>query len=95
MIDVSDRSKAMMLIDEAVTSGARRSYACKELGLTERTYYRWMKLYRSTGGYVDRRQTAERPEPVNKLTEEERKEILQVVNSPEFKSSSQIERAHV
>ena len=91
MINVSDRSKAMELIDEAVTSGARRSYACEEVGLTERTYYRWMKLYRSTGGYADRRQTAERPEPANKLTEEERREILQVVNRPEFKSSAPCE----
>ena len=91
MINVSDRSKAMTLIDEAVTSGARRSSACEELGLTERTYYRWMKLYRSTGGFADRRQTSERPEPANKLTEEERREIIQVVNSPEFKSAAPCE----
>ena len=40
MINVSDRSKAMELLDEAVTSGARRLNACEELVLTERTYYR-------------------------------------------------------
>ena len=53
MINVSDRSKAIMLIDEAVTSGARRPMACKEIGLTERTYYRWVELSKTTGGYVD------------------------------------------
>ena len=91
MINVSDRSKAITLIDEAVTSGSSLSSACEELGLTERTYYRWMKLYRTTGSFADRRQTAERPEPANKLTEEERKNILQVVNSPKFKSSAPCE----
>ncbi len=91
MINVSDRSKAITLIDEAVTGGSRLSSACEELGLTERTYYRWMKLYRTTGSFADRRQTAERPEPANKLTEEERKNILQVVNSPKFKSSAPCE----
>ena len=91
MISVSDRSKAIMLIDEAVINGARRPIACKEIGLTERTYYRWADLSKTTGGYVDRRQTAIRPEPTNKLSEEERREIIEVVNSPEFKSSSPCE----
>ena len=91
MISVSDRSKAILLIDEAVTSGARRPYACVEIGLTERTYYRWSELYRSTGAYADRRQTTVRPEPANKLSEAEREEIIQVVSLPEFKSSAPCE----
>ena len=91
MINVSDRSKAIMLIDEAVTNGARKPVACKEIGLTERTYYRWVDLSKTTGDYVDRRQTATRPEPTNKLSKEERREIIEVVNSPEFKSSSPCE----
>jgi putative transposase len=91
MINVSDRSKAIVLINEAVTGGALLSKACEEVGITERTYYRWIRLCRETGGYIDRRQTAERPEPANKLTEEERMEIIEVVNQPEFRSSSPCE----
>jgi putative transposase len=44
MISASDRGKAIELIDEAVISGARLFKACNELGITERTYYRWIKL---------------------------------------------------
>ena len=71
MISVSDCSKAIGLIDKAVTEGARLPKACEEVGITERTYYRWIELCRETGDYVDRRQTAVRPKPANKLTEEE------------------------
>lgn len=91
MINASDRSKAILLIDEAVTNGARKPVACKEIGLTERTYYRWVGLSKTTGNYIDRRQTAKHPEPSNKLSKEERTEIIKVVNSPEFKSSSPCE----
>ena len=31
--------------------------ACKEIDLLN-TYYRWVELSKTTGGYVDRRQTA-------------------------------------
>ena len=40
MISTSDRENAVMLIDEAVSSGASLTKACKELGVDERTYYR-------------------------------------------------------
>ena len=35
MISASDRENAIMLIDEAVSSGASLSKACKELGVNE------------------------------------------------------------
>ena len=43
MISASDRENAVMLIDEAVHSRARRCKACEEIGIKERTYYRWTK----------------------------------------------------
>lgn len=58
--------------------------ACNELGLSLRTFQRWV----GDGGEVsaDRRTTAERPEPCNKLSEAERQQILELANSEEFAS---------
>ena len=44
MISASDREKAIMLINEAVSSGSSLTKACKELGVDARTYYRWIHL---------------------------------------------------
>lgn len=62
-------------------AGARLKSACKVLGISDRTYQRWTK-----NGSVseDKRPIAKRPSPKNKLTEEERSEIVEVANSPEF-----------
>ena len=86
MISASDRENAVMLIDEAVDSGARRCKACDEIGIKERTYYRWTKLNKEKGSFEDLRPTAEHPEPVNKLTPEERQQIIDVAASPEYSS---------
>nr|WP_210447418.1 transposase [Vibrio crassostreae] len=48
-----------------------------------RTYRRW---YRGGKVQVDQRPLAVRPEPANKLTEEERLAILDVCNAPEYAS---------
>lgn len=86
MISEPDRSKAIELIDEAHASGARLSKACEELGITERTYYRWVDLQKEHGSYEDRRPHAEHPEPANKLSPEERQQILDTVNDPKYAS---------
>lgn len=87
MISVSDRSTAITLIDEAVTGGARLSKACSELGINSRTYRRWKELLNANGTPADLRPTAERPEPANKLSSEERERIIDTINSPEYKSA--------
>lgn len=86
MISASDRRKAVELIDEAVTSGARLFKACNELGITDRTYYRWIKQLHILGTVEDLRPIVERPEPANKLSAEEREQIIATVNQPEFSS---------
>jgi putative transposase len=70
------------LIDEAVRSGARRARACAEAGITLRTLQRW----RHEASREDRRPTAVRPPPGNRLSEAERAEVLRVSNCPEFAS---------
>ncbi|MGI6782311.1 MAG: helix-turn-helix domain-containing protein [Acholeplasmataceae bacterium] len=42
LISAPDRAKAVKLIDEARASGARLEPACRELGISVRTYQRWV-----------------------------------------------------
>lgn len=83
MISTTDREAAILLIDEAITMGARRARACAELDISDRTYRRW--LHDGTV-QTDKRQTAERPTPRNKLSDAERAAVLEVCNSKEFAS---------
>ena len=80
MISTSDRIQAIQLIDEAVQAGARVTKACHVLNINPRTLHRWRR------NREDQRPLADRPLPANKLTTEEEKAIMEVVNSPEYKS---------
>lgn len=69
-------------IDEACAAGARLSKACHIMGISPRTLQRWC-----VAGDVKadgRQQAARQREPANKLSEEERFQILAVANEPEF-----------
>ena len=83
MISTPHRQTAIALIDVAVTAGARRTKACVELQISDRTLRRWTK-----GGHVqpDRRPIVSRPEPANKLSPVERAAVLDVCNAVEFAS---------
>ena len=67
------------LIAEAVTAGARRWKACELLGLTLRTVQRWGD---QPG---DDQRKGPLSTPGNKLSATERCEVLQIVNSKEFR----------
>lgn len=84
MISPADRQLVIALIEDAVGSGCLRTVACAELGISIRTWQRWMR----EGGVdsCDGRKDASRPAPANKLSEAERQRILEVANSPEFAS---------
>jgi transposase InsO family protein len=83
MISTPDRQTAVALIDAAVTAGARRTNACAELDISDRTLRRWTK-----GGAVqpDQRPLVARPAPANKLSATERATVLEACNSREFAS---------
>lgn len=81
MISTPDRVKAIELIDEAVSSGANRIKACKEIGISDRTYRRWTT---GEGVQEDARPNAERAPPANKLSKEERQTILDTCHQEEF-----------
>jgi putative transposase len=84
MISHPDRERAVRLIGEAVTAGARKRQACEEAGITLRTYQRWTES--GEGIKVDGRPIAVRPESAHKLSPAERAEVLAVANGPEFQS---------
>ena len=88
MISASDRQYVISLIDDAVANGAGLVRACTELGITDRTYYRWKGKLKRTGNIADLRPIIERPTPANKLSVDEEKHVLAVLNSPEFADSS-------
>jgi putative transposase len=64
----------------AILHGARQQQACEIIGITTRTLQYWR-----IGGVTDRRQIVKK-EPVNKLSEQEREQILAVCNSEEFRN---------
>ena len=79
MIALPDRLKVVQLINEACRSGARKEQACRVLHLNIRTLQRWTR-----GGDInpDQRPTAPRKPPKNKLSAQERSEILEICHEP-------------
>ena len=75
-----ERHKAIELIAEAVSSGARRRKACELLGISLRTLERWEK----PSGTVDKRQLANKP-VANALSQEERQRVMDIANCSEYK----------
>lgn len=85
MILTPDRQLVIALVEEAVDAGCRRAEACAALDITLRTYQRWVQD--GEGGKADGRKGSRLTAPANKLSEDERREILRVANSAEFASS--------
>jgi transposase InsO family protein len=69
------------LIEEAVTAGARRWRACEVLGLTVRTVERW-------GTSDDDGRRGPNRVPANKLSDAERRKVIAVATSAEFRDQS-------
>lgn len=84
MTSAPDRQEIVALINEAVDAGARKVSACAELGLHIRTCQRW----KGADGEVaeDRRPLAERSTPANRLSQDERDQIVTTCNAAEFAS---------
>lgn len=81
LISSSDRQNVIKLIEEARESGARLEPACDVLNISVRTYQRWVNEGPET---TDKRPLAKRKPPQNKLTEEEKDEIIKVCNKAEY-----------
>lgn len=74
-----DRDDIIALIKEATDAGATQAEACKTLGLSSKTLQRWKRPDNTQDGRIDARH-----EPVNKLTEAERQQIITLANAPEY-----------
>lgn len=74
----------MELIGEAVSAGARLEAACRVVGLSARTLQRWQS--QPDCGEDGRRGPTSAP--ANKLSEEERKQLLAALNSPRYRNLS-------
>lgn len=80
LTSLPDRTHYCTLIKEAMDNGARQKPACKLVGITARTYQRW-----NQGDTLSEDRRAFNKAPVhNKLSEEIRQSILNVINEPEY-----------
>lgn len=82
---MEERKTALELLEEACNQGARLSEACKIIGLSDRTVQRWRKRMNKPD---ERMAAAKKRTPCNKLSEEEKQQILSISNQPEFSSMS-------
>jgi transposase InsO family protein len=73
----------LRLLDEAHSGGARLSKSCEVIGVSPRMVERW----KGSGSLEDGRK-GPKEKPANKLNELERRRILKVVNSPEYRDLS-------
>ncbi len=75
MIPLEKRRQVAEWVEEARKSGARLEPCCEVLGISKRTWPRWV---RGEEVQEDKRPNAKRPVPANKLREEEREQVLAV-----------------
>ena len=80
MIPLPERQQIAHWVDEANAAGARRHKACELLGIAPRTLERW----RQCGGLKHDARTTRTYVPENKLSDQEREQVLAVANSEEF-----------
>jgi transposase InsO family protein len=77
---LEERRRAIRLIDEAVADGARFRPACETAGLSARAVQRW-----KAEGIPEDRRAGPKTRPSNKLSEEERRHVLDLVNTPQYR----------
>ena len=80
LIAYPDRKQYCSFIDEAVSQGARQKLDCELIGICSRTYQRW-----NQGEELSKDKRVYNVTPAhNKLPDEVIKEILHVINQPEY-----------
>ena len=75
--ELAERVEVLNLTEEAQTNGCRQSVACLDIGVSAKTLKRWRE------GFEDQRQ-GPNTTPANKLSEEEREEVVKIAISKEF-----------
>lgn len=84
MSTLTQRTDVINMVDEAVLAGASFYKACQVVKIAPSTLRRW----RPSHGEIqeDKRPSAPRPVPANRLSDEERERIQETCNSAEFAS---------
>ena len=70
------------MVTEAVRGGCRKAKACEALGLSLRTVERWER------GAIEDRRRGSRVAPANRLSEDERDQVLAVLNAPVYRDKT-------
>jgi len=83
MTDLGKRKEVVTMLKTAIQDGARQRLACNIVGISCRTFQRW----KGDLDKPDGRPSAKHPTPANKLTDQERSEVLALCHSPEYQSS--------
>ncbi|MCK4501654.1 MAG: IS3 family transposase [Desulfuromonadales bacterium] len=87
MIPPEKRQAAIDLIEESTSAGARQDKGCELLEINSRTLRRWKKQLKTKQDLSDQRKISSTLRtPANKLKKEDKEQILQVCNLPEFQS---------
>jgi putative transposase len=73
----------LALVDDVLARGVRLSAVCQRLGVSARTVQRWRRPETAEDGRCGPRQ-----QPANRLTQAERRHLLDVANSEEFRDLS-------
>ena len=74
-----EREEIIGYVEQARASGARQSRACQAIGISAKTFQRWVKPDNQQDGRLEARHA-----PKNKLTEFEYQRIIQVANEPAY-----------
>lgn len=82
-MSLEERQQMIAMIDQAREKGARLAPACDTVEIDPGTYRRWQHAGQVV---ADRRSSAPRSEPHNKLSAQEREQVLLTCHRPEFKS---------
>lgn len=80
MTCLPERQQVVALLTEAMSAGARQKSACAVLGLSARTVQRWL----DEDTVREDQRPARQFEPANKLSIDERSQLLAVANCAEF-----------
>lgn len=83
MTSQAERQRIIGNIAQACRGGATLQRACRVVGISLNCWYRWQQ---DSSVLPDRRPETPRPEPANKLSVQERSDILAVCNSSRFGS---------
>jgi len=74
-----ERSKIILLITNAINSGARQFKACDIIGISPKTFQRWSCPDNKSDGRLNAKHS-----PSNKLTELECQRLIKVANEPAY-----------